>query len=140
MTDKKDETAQNVEGHEKGISLDYLNAKRTYDNYQDLDLERARHNNAAANVINMAAAQAVANLFNLAVRAAEAGVAHAKDQDEVAVRAVSNGVSSDKAYDEQGVFDARARSAAVWGTGVTPPTVAASGQAADDIGEGDERE
>jgi hypothetical protein len=134
------ETDQRVEGGESGISLDYLNAKRTYDLFQDLDVERARNNNAAANVVNMAAAQAVASLFNVAVRAAEAGVAHAKDQDEVAVRVAHNGAGADKAFDEQAVFDARARSAAVWGTGTTPPTMAASSQGADDIGEGDERE
>lgn len=133
------ETDQRVEGGESGISLDYLNAKRTYDLHQDFDAERARSNNSAHDLIVQAAAQSVAALFNVAVRSAEQTLNQGKALDEVVARQAHNGAGSDKAFDEQAVFDARARSAAVWGTGTTPPTMAASAQGADDIGEGDER-
>ncbi len=154
----KDETAQNVEGHEKGISLDYLNAKRTYDVNQDHDFERVRTNNAAHDITALAAANAqAANFaalsqgFQVLVQGFQGVVSQAAALNEVITRGAQNGesgdmrvfqngASNDKAFDEQAVFDARARSAATWNSGVAPMQTASAGQGADDIGEGDERE
>lgn len=146
MADKNDdyfESAQPYGGDVGGDSVSrdevvFLNLKRTYDVYQDLDIERARANNAAHALIVQAAAQSVAGLFQVVTSAAQNAVSHAKDQDQVAVRVAHNGATADKFADEQAVADSRARSAATWGTGVTPPQTASSGQAADDIGEGDD--
>ena len=155
-----------VEGSEKGVSLDYLNAKRTYDVYQDLDVERARRaadldaerarsNNAAHDLLVTSAAQATAALMQGIVQTVVAGaqavtthakdtdavnvagaqgvVSHGKNVDQVTIRGAQNAETSDNAFAEQAVFDARARSAAIWGSGVAPVMTATVGKGADDI-------
>lgn len=171
MTDKKDPNSVEDEEYREArpyggdvggdsIGRDeawFANVKRTYDEYQDQALERVRTNNAAHDIVTMAAAQAsAANFaalsqgFQVLITGFQGVVSQAAALNEVITRGAQNGesgdmrvfqngASSDKAFDEQAVFDARARSAATWNSGVAPMQTASAGQGADDIGEGDDR-
>ena len=59
---REDQEKRNIEQSE----LDYINAKRTYDTYQDLDIQTARHNAKVAEDIHGLVMQVMQNGINAA--------------------------------------------------------------------------
>jgi hypothetical protein len=149
MAADKDDTAQQVEGGEAGISLDYLNAKEGFDAWRNLGLQMAGAATAAfAQGLNAVAQMQQANAAAHAARVM-ATADHARGLAQVEVRGAQNGESgdhrvfangatTDHQVDGQSVRVNGYEATAVYTSGVGPVQTASAGEAADNISDEDE--
>ena len=69
---REDQEKRNIEQSE----LDYINAKRTYDTYQDLDLQTARFNNKVAEDVHGLTMQVMQNAIESANMISKQAIRH----------------------------------------------------------------